>query len=163
MQNVAFKSSLRHPFPFPKSKVTKEQIEAVSYFLEEGQDLYLPEKSLEHIFEGDSQIMVVKASHGTADREDPVSVRVLEVVYGAMKHPPGNPECPYQKLIKYPSAENVLSSNALPATSLLLDESAETERKSKTAVTVCSELSSGANINFPRLYRSCRPSISKKK
>ncbi|XP_045471841.1 uncharacterized protein LOC123678729 [Harmonia axyridis] len=118
-----------------KAKLTSEQIQGVSYFLEEDQNLFLPEKSLEHMFAGgDSQIMVVKASHGTADREDPVSVRVLEVVYGNMKQPPGDPDCPYQKLIKYPSVENVLSSPALASTSQVLEDQMADASKSKSAM-----------------------------
>ncbi|KAL3283429.1 hypothetical protein HHI36_006574, partial [Cryptolaemus montrouzieri] len=119
-----------------KMKITKEQIEDISYFLEDDQDLYLPEKSLEHMFSGaDSQVMVVKASHGTADMEIPVSVRIQDVIYGAMRHPPGEDGCPYQRLNKYPSVHNVVSGVLFSTTSQGLEEQlGDVEKSSRVVV-----------------------------
>ncbi|KAK9872265.1 hypothetical protein WA026_017066 [Henosepilachna vigintioctopunctata] len=133
-----------------KMKITPEHILGLSYFLDENQDLYLPEASLEHMYGADSQVMVVKASHGTADLEDPVSVRVLDVIYGSMRHPPGEEDCPYRKLIRYPSVDTIQSLPLVNPSQHTNDQPLDAENQISSNVAVTnSQDASKSKSNMP--------------
>lgn len=92
-----------------KVKITEEQIQNMLYFANGSLKVaQLPEKSVDTLFNAESQMVVVKASHGTTDIEDPVSVRILTMLYGPSQGPPGESDCIFQRLIHHQSEEELV-------------------------------------------------------